>query len=327
MTFQESKQLFTEIFQNKLNEFGVREVLLALTQKGETAEEIAGAMEAMKSFSIKVPVSPDLQDKLIDNCGTGGDKSGSFNISTTVSFVLAGAGLFVAKHGNRSITSKSGSADVLEYLGFNLDLTPEQHAKLIEESGFTFMFAQKHHPAMKHIMPIRKSIPHRTIFNILGPLTNPAEVKKQLIGVFHKDYISKIAEALKIGNSKSAIVVSSRDGLDEVSISDISDFAMLKDEKITYGEINPQDYGFKLYEPEEIKGGDVEQNGKILLSILKNELTGAKKDIVILNSAVAFLASGMARDLKDGIEIANQSLNSGKAFEHLQKSIKISKKL
>jgi len=143
----------------------------------------------------------------------------------------------------------------------------------------------------------------------------------------YESYISKIVEALKIGNSKSAIVVSSRDGLDEVSISDISDFAMLKDEKITYGEINPQDYGFKLYEPEEIKGGDVEQNGKILLSILKNELTGAKKDIVILNSAVAFLASGMARDLKDGIEIANQSLSSGKAFEHLQKSIEISKKL
>ena len=182
--FNTAKMKFDDIFENRLPEDEVREFLIELYERGETSAEIAGAASAMRDHLIPLPIHYDLKEKIIDNCGTGGDKSNSFNISTTVSILLASCGSYVAKHGNRSITSKSGSADMLEALNIKLDLSLENSAKMLEDTGFTFMFAQNHHPAMKYIMPIRKSIPHRTIFNILGPLSNPATVSKQLIGVF-----------------------------------------------------------------------------------------------------------------------------------------------
>jgi anthranilate phosphoribosyltransferase len=327
MNYSESKELFNRVFKNEMSENEVRELLVSLHKKGETAEEIAGAMDAMKSYSVKVVVDSEFRDSLIDNCGTGGDKSGSFNISTTTSFVLAGAGSFVAKHGNRSITSRSGSADVLEKLGFNLNLSPIQHALLLQNSRFTFMFAQQHHPAMRHIMPIRKSIPHRTIFNILGPLTNPAGVTKQLVGVFDKSFLQPIGEALKISGIESSVVVSSRDGLDEVSVSDISHFYRFTDGKVVEGEIDPEEFGIKKSSIEEIRGGDADENAKILLGVLKGEISGAKRDTVLLNSAVGFIADGKARDIKDGLEIARDSIDSGKAIEQLHLSVDMSQKI
>lgn len=327
MTYQESRSLFEKIFSNSLSENEIREVLVDLYNRGETAEEIAGAMEVMKNHSLKVVVDEEFRDKLFDNCGTGGDKSGSFNISTTVAFVLAGAGLYMAKHGNRSITSKSGSGDVLEKLGLNFNLSPIQHSLMIQEAKFTFMFAPNHHPAMKQIMPIRKSIPHRTIFNILGPLTSPADVKKQLIGVFDPSFIGKITSALKILGTKSATVVSSRDGLDEVAISDITHFNTLKNGKISEGEIDPEAYGIKKAPFEAIKGGDADRNAEILLGVLDGSIKDAKRDIVLLNSAVALYTDGVARDIKEGIEIARETIDSGKAKRQFDLIINLSQKI
>ncbi len=326
MNYKESRDKFNKVFKRELGESEIRELLLYLHKKGESSEEIAGAMEAMKSHSVKVIVDEEFRDLLMDNCGTGGDKSGSFNISTTTSFVLAGAGSYVAKHGNRSITSRSGSADVLEKLGFNFNLSPIQHAILLQSSRFTFMFAQNHHPAMKYIMPIRKSIPHRTIFNILGPLTNPADVKKQLVGVFSKEFLKSVGDALQISGTDS-FVVSSRDGLDEVSISDITYFYKVIDGKKEEGEIDPEKYGFHKRDISEIRGGDAKENAETILGILENRIFGAKRDIVILNSAVALIADKKARDIQDGIEMAKDSIESGKALRQMKLSIDMSRRL
>ena len=278
----------------------------------------------MREHCKKLEISDSLKDKIIDNCGTGGDKSGSFNISTTVSIVLASCGCYVAKHGNRSITSQSGSADMLEALGVNLSLSLEKLPKMLQQCGFIFMFAINHHPAMKYIMPIRKSLSHRTIFNILGPLTNPAGAKKQLIGVFDKDYIQKIAKALLMLDTKRSMVVSSNDGLDEISISDITYACTLVDGKIKDELIDPRDFGFKLYSLQEIKGGDAKSNAKITLDILRGDESGAKRDIVLLNAAAALFVDGLARDIKEGIEIAKESIDSGKSLEKLKEIIKVS---
>ncbi len=325
--FNMAKLKFDDIFENRLPEEEVREYLIELYNRGETAAEIAAAASAMRDHLIPLPVHYDLKEKLIDNCGTGGDKSNSFNISTTVSIILAACGCYVAKHGNRSITSKSGSADMLEALGIKLDLTLDNSAKMLEDTGFTFMFAQNHHPAMKYIMPIRKSIPHRTIFNILGPLSNPATVSKQLIGVFDKSYINKIATALDMLETKKSIVVSSNDGMDEISISDISYATKLDNGKIEDFVIDPQNLGFKLASKEEIKGGDAIENAEITKKILLNQLIGPKLDIVLLNAAAALVVDGQARDMKDGIDIANDAIKSLKVKEKLKEIILVSSKL
>ncbi|MFA9373172.1 MAG: anthranilate phosphoribosyltransferase [Poseidonibacter sp.] len=325
--FNTAKLKFDDIFENRLSQDEVREYLIELYERGETAAEIAGAASAMRDHLIPLPVHYDLKDKLIDNCGTGGDKSNSFNISTTVSILLASCGSYVAKHGNRSITSKSGSADMLEAIGINLNLGLEQSAKMLEETGFTFMFAQNHHPAMKYIMPIRKSIPHRTIFNILGPLSNPATVSKQLIGVFDKSYINKIAYALDMLDTRRSIIVSSKDGMDEISLSDISYASSLFNGKIEDFEIDPEAYGFKLAPKEAIIGGDAKFNADITKNILSNNLTGAQLDIVLINTAAALVVDEKARDFKDGIEIARDAILSGKAKAKLEELISISNKL
>lgn len=325
--FNTAKMKFDDIFENRLPQDEVKEYLIELYQRGEDAAEIAGAASAMRDHLIPLPVNYELKEKLIDNCGTGGDKSNSFNISTTVSLLLASCGCYVAKHGNRSITSKSGSADMLEALGINLNLDVQTSAKMLEESGFTFMFAQNHHPAMKYIMPIRKSIPHRTIFNILGPLSNPATVSKQLIGVFDKNYINKIAYALDMLDTKRSIIVSSKDGMDEISISDISYATSLYNGKIEDFEINPEHYGLKLASKEEIIGGDAVFNANITKEILENKIDGAKLDIVLLNAAAALIVDEKARDFKDGIEIALDAIKSGKAKAKLEEIVTISNKL
>jgi anthranilate phosphoribosyltransferase len=240
---------------------------------------------------------------------------------------LPSLGCSVAKHGNRAITSSSGSADMLEALGINLSLKPSQQAKMLQESGFAFLFAINHHPAMKHIMPIRKSLNHRTIFNILGPLTNPAGAKKYLIGVFSDEFLNRIVVGLSMLDTKNVVAVSSKDGMDEISISDITYATILKDNKTTDFIIDPQKYGFKLAPKEAILGGNAKENAQITYSILKGEEGGAKRDIVLLNSAMALVVDDKARDIKEGIEMAKEAIESKKAFEKLQEIIKVSNSL
>ncbi len=319
--------MFERLFNNELSEQEAREFLIELYEKGESAQEIAQAARIMREHSIKLPISQELQDKLIDVVGTGGDKSGSFNISSTVALLLPACGSFVAKHGNRSITSKSGSADMLEALGINLDLNTKAQVKMLESTGFCFIFAKNHHPVMKHIMPIRKSIPHRTIFNILGPLTNPAGAKKYLLGVFDRTFLPKMAEALRDLGAVRALVVSSEEGMDEVSISGKTYVAQLMDGKIDYYEIAPEDFGLKRASFEEIKGGDAAHNAQVTRQILEGKLRGAKRDMVLLNAGAALYADGKVSSIKEGIEMSAEAIDSGKAAKKLEQIINTSKEL
>ena len=322
------REKFTKLFEGKMSEAEAREFLVGLYEKGESAEDIATAAEVMRAFSIKLEIDEELRDKLIDIVGTGGDKSGSFNVSSTVALLLPALGSFVAKHGNRSITSKSGSADMLEALGINLNLTPDQQVQMLKETGFTFIFAINHHPAMKHIMPIRKSLPHRTIFNILGPLTNPAGAKKYLLGVFDRSFVPKLAGALAKMGAKRALVVSSFDGMDEISIC-ASTYAQFVEngevsEEMT---IDPREFGFDLAKKEEILGGDAEQNAMITGNILEGKERGAKRDMVLLNAGAALFVDGKATSIKEGIQMAAEAIDSGKAKKKLQEIIQVSQSL
>lgn len=328
MTYQESKIQFERLFAHEMSDALMREFLIDMTlDKHTSVESIAAAAEVMRSHALALPISKELSEKSLDIVGTGGDKIGSFNISSTVALLSSACGSSVAKHGSRSVTSKSGSADMFESLGVRLDLSIAQSAKLLEESGFCFMFAANHHPAMSFIMPVRKSIPEKTIFNILGPLTNPAGVKKSLLGVFDKDFISKMAEALKINGAQSALVVSSREGLDEISISDITYASLLKDGIIREFEIDAQEYGIKNVPLKAIVGGDAHQNAQILHNIFNSTATDAQRDIVMLNTASALMVDGLVRDIQDGLEMADEAIRSGKAKEKLEKIIEISNKI
>jgi len=319
---------FQKLFNNELTTDESRKFLIELYEKGETFEDIADAAQVMRDHSVKLPISKILQDQAIDVVGTGGDKSGSFNISTTVSLLLASLGSVVAKHGNRSITSNSGSADALESLGVNLNLTPKKQVAMLEETGFCFIFAMNHHPAMKHIMPIRKSIDHRTIFNILGPLTNPAGAKKYLLGVFDPEYIMKMAKALVALDIKSkAFVVSSDDGMDEISLATTTQFAFIDNGTISPGIIEPESFGFKLAPKEAILGGNASDNALITQNIFNNQATDAQRDIVLLNAGFALFTDGKARDIKEAFEMARMGLESGKAKAHLEKIAKVSNQL
>lgn len=327
MSYEDIKKQFELLFENRLKEEEAREFLTHLYKKGEEAEEIAAGAAVMRKHALTLQISDELRNKLIDNCGTGGDKSNTFNISTTVSIVIASMGSYVAKHGNRSITSRSGSADMLEALGIRIDLDMESKRKMLEECGFVFMFAQNHHPAMKYIMPIRKSLDHRTIFNILGPLTNPANVQKHLIGIFSPEFVSKTAKALEYLGSKSAIVLSSSEGLDEAGLEGVSFASMLKEGSIKEFEIDPQRLGFKKASKDELRGGEAQENAQITYSILKGDIEGAKKEVIILNAAIAFMADEKARDLQEGIEMATEAIESKKAFEKLNKIVEFSKSI
>ena len=318
---------FERLFNNEMGENEARQFLIDLYKKGETSADIAAAASVMREHSVKLPISEELRGKAIDVVGTGGDKSGSFNISTTVSLLLASMGCVVAKHGNRSITSKSGSADVLEALGINLNLPVEAQVKMLEETGFAFIFAMNHHPAMKHIMPIRKSIDHRTIFNILGPLTNPAGAQKYLLGVFDPSFIRRMAEALVELGAKRAYVVSAQDGMDEISLSANSNFAYVETGRISEGEIDPETYGFKKAPKEAILGGDAQHNAQITRDIFSGKEQGAKRDIVLLNAAFALFVDGKVRDIEEGVAMAKEAIDSGKAAAHLEKIAEVSRKV
>jgi anthranilate phosphoribosyltransferase len=326
MNYKEAKKKFEKLFKNEMSEDEAKKFLVDLYEKGEEASEIAAAADVMRAYSIKLPVSEELRDKLIDIVGTGGDKSNSFNISSTTALLISSLGSVVAKHGNRSITSKSGSADMLEVLGINLNLTPENQVKMLEEVGFTFIFAINHHPAMKHIMPIRKSLPHRTIFNILGPLTNPAGAKKYLLGVFSPDFVEKIAAALTLMDINSAMVVSSLDGMDEISIAAPTKAVYYNGIRLEDLIIKPESFGIRGSK-EDLIGGDAKENAKITRGILSGEIKGSKRNAVLLNSAAALFVDGKASSIEEGIKLASEAIDSGRAIKHLEKIIEVSNKL
>ncbi len=328
MNYDEAKLAFTSLFNHEMNDENMRAFLMSMTLDENTSvNAIAAAAEVMRSFALPLPISEELRLNATDIVGTGGDKIGSFNISSTVALLVASCGATVAKHGSRSITSKSGSADMFESLGVRLDLSIEQSARLLEESGFTFMFAQNHHPAMKFIVPVRKTIPDKTIFNILGPLTNPAGVTKSMLGVFDKAFVPKMLEALELNGATSAMVVSSNEGMDEISISDVTYASQLKDGVIHEFVIDPQEYGIKKMPLKAIMGGDALENANILRKIFDSSATDAQRDIVLINAAASLVVDGLARDIQDGLEMANEAILNARAKKKIKQIIEISNKL
>lgn len=293
-------------------------LLIALRAKGETAEEILGLARAMRRAAV--PVRPRRQD-VVDTCGTGGDRAGTFNISTTAAFVVAGAGLGVAKHGNRSVSSRSGSADVLEALGARLDLPPERVAQAIDEIGIGFLFAPRLHPAMRHAIGPRRELGVRTVFNILGPLTNPAQARAQLLGVFAPRLTEPLARALQGLGVQAAYVVHG-DGLDELTLSGpnrVSAFGLpgLNGAVHTFT-LTAADLGLPPAPREALRGGDAVENARILRAILSGEERGPRRQVVLLNAAAALVVGGLAADLREGLERATASLDSGAALRTLQ---------
>ena len=292
-------------------------LLIALRIKGETVPEIAGAAKVMRAKSTPIPLAVSDGQVLVDTCGTGGDGAGTFNISTTTAFVVAGAGAKVAKHGNRSVSSKCGSADVIEALGVPLDLTPAQVGACIEEAGMGFLFAPLLHKAMRHAIGPRREIGLRTIFNVLGPLTNPAGASAQVVGVYADQLVEPVAWVLGRLGCQSAFVVHGHGTLDEISITGPTAAARLHEGQVSLVQIDPVELGFKLARPEEIKGGDTTENAALTLGVLKGE-PGARRDIVLLNAGAALVAAGMAEDLAEGVELAARAIDSGAALAKLE---------
>lgn len=283
--------------------------LTRLSDRGETVDDILRAVESLQSRMISISSPP----MTIDCCGTGGDGSHSLNVSTAVSFIVAGAGIPVAKHGNRSASSRSGAADVLESAGININVSPQINESALREVGFCFLMAPHYHPALAHMAPIRRSIGRRTIFNLLGPLLNPARPSHQLIGVFDVKWLKPFAEVLHRMNKTRAMIVSSHDGLDEISLSAPTNIVMLNNGSITESIITHEDFGLNPIQKSDIAGGDADYNAKSLLSLLQGELS-AYRDIVLANAAACFYVTGEAKTLKDGVDIARQSIDDGKAL-------------
>jgi anthranilate phosphoribosyltransferase len=294
-------------------------LLMALRVRGETVEEITGAVTAMRAKMVKVAAPANA----IDVVGTGGDASGSFNISTCAALIVAGAGVPVAKHGNRALSSRSGAADVLSALGVRIELSPEEIGRCISEAGIGFMFAPAHHPAMKNVGPTRVELATRTIFNLLGPLSNPAGVRRQMIGVFSRQWIEPLAQVSKNLGSECVWVVHGSDGLDEITTSGPTSVAALENGQVRTFDISPEDVGLKKVKPEALRGGDAAQNAAALLDVLKGK-PGAFREIAILNAAAALVIAGKAKDLKEGVVVAIRSVDSGEAEGRLDRLIAIS---
>ena len=305
---EESYFSFNYILDGKASEKQIEKFLLGLRERGEKIEEITAATKVMREKSSKVSAP----DNAIDTCGTGGSGSGKYNISTAASLVAAGAGAVIAKHGNRALSSKSGSSQVLEELGVKLDIEPKKITECIEKSNIGFMFAPNHHPAMKYVGPVRQKLKVRTIFNILGPLSNPANVKKQLIGVFDKKWLKPMAETLRNLGSHRALLVNGSDGFDELTTTGVSYVAELNNGNIKTYEISPEKLGLKLSSFDDLIGGDPEQNATKIISLLEGE-KGPYRDIVLLNSAAALYVDGKVKNLKDGISMSKNSIDNGSA--------------
>jgi len=320
LTFDQARQLLDIIFEGKVADVQIAAFLAAMRAKKASVDEIAGLASSLRSHAVpvKVNVSP-----LVDTCGTGGATLKTFNISTAAAFVAAGAGAYIAKHGNRGITSKCGSADVLTALGDNVAPGPECVAKCIEQAHIGFMFAPHFHPAMKHVQPIRQSLDFRTAFNILGPLANPAKADAQVLGVAEEALMPRMIEALNRLGLQQAMVVHSN-GLDEMSTMGKTKVMYLKDGSVSEEQIDATEYGIRIADFNELTGGDASTNAAIVSGILSGDETGAKKDIVLLNAAAAIMVAGLATDFVEGIEKADQSISSGAAMDSLEKLIHIS---
>jgi anthranilate phosphoribosyltransferase len=319
LTEIETAGCMKEIMEGNAADAQIGAFLAALRMKGETVEEITGAAKMMraKAAAIRAP------EGVLDTCGTGGDMSHTFNISTTTAFVVAGAGIPVAKHGNRSVSSQSGSADVLEALGIKIDLAPEKVEKCIFETGFGFLFAPLFHPAMKYAVGPRREMGIRTIFNILGPITNPANAKRQILGVFSGKLTEPLAMVLGNLGAVDAMVVHGEDGLDEVSISGRTRVSRCKDGEVINFHIEPEDFGIWKNKIDHIRGGNKEENAAITLSILNGE-KGPRRDIVLMNSAVALIAAGKTEDFKTAFGMAEDSIDSGRALKKIEEVKKVS---
>lgn len=322
--FDEMVDLFRQVMDGKVTPVQLSAILMGLHVKTETVSEIAAAAKVMREFATKVDVG-DLPN-LVDTCGTGGDKAHTFNISTAAAFVAAAAGAKVAKHGGRSVSSQSGSADVLEVLGVNVNLTAAQAAESIKQVGLGFMFAPNYHPAMKHAAPIRKELGMRTILNILGPLTNPASAPNQVMGVFHSDLVGIQARVLKELGSKHVMVVHGEDGLDEITLSGSTLVAELKHGFVTEYKIEPKQFGLDIAPIDAIKAADKDASKKMVLSVLDNQ-SGPAKDIVMLNAGAAIYVAGIANDLWGGVTKAREMIETGKARAKLDALVKFTSAL
>ena len=314
LSFEESKTIFLSIMNGKMSENSIYNFLTNLSKKGETSDEIAGGVYVLREKALKVKTSEDI----IDTCGTGGDGKNTLNISTASSLLLASMGIKVAKHGNKALSSKCGSADVLERLKINIHLQPDGVAKSIERNNFGFMFAPNYHLTMKYVAPIRKKIGTRTIFNLLGPLSSPANVKRQVVGVFSKRWLLPFANALKNLQSEHAWIVHSEDGMDEISPFTITNIMELKNNKITEIKIDPKKIGVKFNNPDKLKGRDADYNANKIIDIFsgsKNEFSEA----VCLNAAAALIICNKFNKFENAYEFSKKHLESDKALIHLKK--------
>jgi anthranilate phosphoribosyltransferase len=327
---KEMIEVMTEIMTGEATEAQIASFLTALRMKGETVEEITAAAKVLRQFVTPVKLTKgqlinlDRDDinidyeTIVDTCGTGGDSTKTFNISTATAFVVAGCGVFVAKHGNRSVSSVCGSADVVEQLGIKLDITKEQAEKCLSEIGIVFLFAPVWHTAMKYAIGPRRQIGIRTIFNIIGPLANPAYANAQVLGVYSENLVRTIAEVLRNLGIKHGFVVYGKDTMDEISVTDETIVAEVKNGNIDVYYITPEQFGIKRANISELRGGDAKQNAQIILNILSGKEKGAKRDVVVLNSAFALVAAGKAKDVNEGIKLANESIDKGYALDKLE---------
>ena len=323
LTEGEAERALETIMEGTVPPAATAALLTALRVRGESVPEIVGFARAMRRFAAKV----EAPEGVVDTCGTGGDAKGTINVSTAAAFVARGAGVTIAKHGNRAATSRAGSADVLEALGAEIELGPDQVSLCIKESGIGFMFARTHHPAMKFVAPVRAELPFRTIFNLLGPLTNPAGAKRQLIGVFGGAYVRPVAEALRSLGGQKALVVHGTDGMDEITVTDRTLVAEVGEAGIEEYEISPEDFGLSRHAPDGLLGGDAHLNARILRDVLSGAETGAARDVVLLNAGAAIYVSGEAKTIGDGVRQAEESIGNGAAERALEDFVHTTRRL
>jgi len=316
---EEAASAFDSMMSGEATPSQMGALLMALRVRGETVDEITGAVSVMRAKMLRV----DAPASAVDIVGTGGDGSGSVNVSTCASFIVAGAGVPVAKHGNRALSSRSGAADVLAALGVKIDLKPDQVGQCVREAGIGFMFAPAHHPAMKNVGPTRVELATRTIFNLLGPLSNPAGVKRQMVGVFSRQWVEPLAQVLKNLGSEAAWVVHGSDGLDEITLTGRTFVAALENGQIRTFEVSPEEAGLDLCGSDGLKGGDGAANAVALQSVLDG-LPSPYRDVALLNAAAALIVAGRAKTLKEGVDIGRDSLDSGAAAARLKRLIAVS---
>ena len=319
LTRDEAAHAFDKMMAGEATPAQMGALLMGLRVRGETVDEITGAVATMRAKMLTVKAPADA----IDVVGTGGDASGSYNISTCAAFIVAGAGVPVAKHGNRALSSKSGAADVLAALGVNIDLAPDAIGRCVREAGIGFMFAPAHHPAMKNVGPTRVELGTRTIFNLLGPLSNPAGVKRQMVGVFARPWIEPLAKVLAALGSERAWVVHGSDGLDEITTSGPSFVAELSNGKVTTFEVTPEDAGLKRSNPEQLRGGEAAMNAAALRAVLEG-MPGPYRDVALINAGAALVVAGKAKNIREGVALGVKVLDSGAANTRLKKLIAVS---